>query len=268
MKTLNVRFDPHKVEPRRDGRERHDARSKVTWFVFVVACVLGAAALSGCTDQGDDTTPSTRDRQVTDTIPPLSAGIGQPGRYAFTTFGPDLDASYQISIEVPNGYDSFEGWAALRIGTGQTAVSTLAIGDVYADPCRWKGTELDRSTISTTDDVAAALAIQQGLRVSAPRDVSLDGFAGTYLERRVPARTDLSDCDGAQFRVYLDEGRGPGGGGERYLVPGELQRLWILDIEDVPLVIDASTDPGTSARVRGELLRMVESIQIDPREEV
>ncbi len=114
-----------------------------------------------------------------------------------TTYGPILDASYLITIEVPDGYQGFEGWAAIKIGTCQ------------------------------------------------------------------PARADLSGCDEFQFRVYLD-GRGPNGG-QRYLVAGELQQLWILDVDGVPLVIDASLDPGTSARDRAELIQMVESIQIDPR---
>jgi hypothetical protein len=56
-------------------------------------------------------------------------------------------------------------------------------------------------------------------------------------------------------------------GEERYVYPGQLDLLWIVDVDGVPLVIDASLDPGTSAEVRAELLQMVESIQIDPREE-
>jgi hypothetical protein len=64
----------------------------------------------------------------------------------------------------------------------------------------------------------------------------------------------------AEFRVYqVPEW------GSRYLVPGQLQRLWILDVGGVPLVIDASTQTGTSAEVRAEVLEMVESIRIDPR---
>ena len=48
---------------------------------------------------------------------------------------------------------------------------------------------------------------------------------------------------------------------------GQLGLLWVLDVEGVPLVIEAALDAGTSAQVRAELLQMVESIQIDPREE-
>jgi hypothetical protein len=81
------------------------------------------------------------------------------------------------------------------------------------------------------------------------------------MERTVPARTNLGRCDQAQFRVWLDTG-----GGERYLGgPRQVDLLWIVDVDGVPLVIDASLAAGATAQGRAELLEMVESIQIDPR---
>jgi len=246
---------------RRASRNRRLSALALAAAIGIVAVVVVIRAV----DEGTGTQPGG---QGTDTngipteqaIPPLSGGALEPGRYVFTSYDPGLDASYRISIDVANGYVGIGGWAALRIGTSQTGVNTLAIGDVYADPCQWEGSLIDRSAISSTDDVVAALASQEGLRVSTPTDVTVDGFAGTYMERTVPARTDLSECDGGRFRVYLEPG-----GGDRYLVPGLLQRLWILDIEGVPLVIEAGNDQGTSAQVRAELVQMVESVQIDPR---
>jgi hypothetical protein len=251
--------DPNELE----SQHQYVARRKATIFALIGMLLLGAAACESSTPR-DDTTGGTGSPATEPEIPSLPAGIVEPGRYVISTLDPDFDASHRITLDVPDGYQGFQGWAALKAGTSQTAVSTMAIGDVYADPCQWVGTMLDRSAISSTDEVVAALATQKGLRVSTPTDVTVDGFAGTYMERRVPARTDLSNCDGGQFRVYLDAGRGSSAG-ERYLVPGELQHLWILDIEGVPLVIDASLNPGMSAQVRAELLRMVGSVQIDPR---
>jgi hypothetical protein len=133
------------------------------------------------------------------------------------------------------------------------------VGNVYADACQWKGTGLGRAAVSSADGLVAALASQKGLRVSAPTDVTLDGFAGTYMERRVPARTDIADCDAGQFRLYRYTE-----GGWTVLTPGQLTLLWVLDIDGVPLLIDASLEAGASAQVRAELQQMVESIQIDP----
>jgi hypothetical protein len=81
------------------------------------------------------------------------------------------------------------------------------------------------------------------------------------MERTVPARTNLGRCDQAQFGVWLDTG-----GGERYLGrPRQVDLLWIVDVDDAPLVIDASLAAGATARGRAELLQTEESIQIDPR---
>jgi hypothetical protein len=262
VKSQNVPSESKALEPQHKRERRHTARWKPTIFAFLT--VLVAWTFAGCAEQGDDRVKPTpgepEDASSPDAIASLPGGALEPGRYIFNSFDPGLDASHRITIDVPDGYMGFEGWAALKAGTSQTAVSTMALGGVYADACQWEGTLLDRSAISSTDEVVAALATQKGLRVSTPTDVTVDGFAGTYMERRVPVRTDLSECDGGQFRVYLEPG-----GGDRYLVRGLLQRLWILDIEGVPLVIEAGNDPGTSALVRAELIQMAESIRIDPR---
>ena len=84
------------------------------------------------------------------------------------------------------------------------AVSGWVIGDVYADPCRWSSTLLDPPPVSSVDALVTALAGQKGLRVSTPTDITVDGFAGTSMERTVPAGTTLAECDGVQFRPWLD----------------------------------------------------------------
>jgi hypothetical protein len=241
---------------------------KAAVFALVGALVLGGGVLGAIVLRADTThipgSETPTDGTSARSIPPLRGGMLEPGRYAFTSFDERLDASYRITIQVPAGYTGFEGWAALMSGTSQTAVSTMAIGGIYADPCHSKGSLLDGPAISSVGEVVAALASQKGFRVSTPTDVTLDGYSGTYVERRVPARTDLTECDGNLFRVYHDVDRGPTGG-LRYLVPGELQQLWVLDVDGVPLVIDASLNPGMSAEIRAELRRMVDSVRIEPR---
>jgi hypothetical protein len=162
---------------------------------------------------------------------------------------------------VPAGYRGVFGVGALKPGAEQTGAVTLAVGDVYAESCEWAGTALDSSSLSSAEGVATALPTQGGLRVSTPTDVAVDGYAATYMERSVPARTRLVDCDNEQFRVYADCEGGP-----RWLNPGQVDLLWIVDVNGVPLVIDASLEAGTSAKVRSEVLKIVESIRIDLRE--
>lgn len=67
---------------------------------------------------------------------------------------PRLDTSHAITIDVPDGYQSVGEAVVLKDGVSQTSVSTLAISDGYADPCRWQGRSIARpvvATISSTD---------------------------------------------------------------------------------------------------------------------
>lgn len=264
--------DAWKDQERRQRRKSRNRRLSALALAAAIG-IVAVVVVIRAGDEGAGTKPGgqgtgTNGIPTEQAIPPLSGGALEPGRYVFTSSDPGLDASHRITIEVPDGYVGFEEVAATKAGTNQDAgVITLAISGVYADPCHWKGTLLDGSAVSSNDDAVAALANQKGLRVSTPTGVTVDGFAGTYMERRVPAQ--ISDCDGAQtleqqpvYKVY----RSPGFG-DRLLRPGQLQQLWILDVDGVPLVIDASIQTGTSADVRAELLQMVESIQIDPLEE-
>jgi hypothetical protein len=252
-----------------EQRQRRRTRNR-RWGALALAAAIGIVAVIVVIRAVDDPAEPQPGGQGTTTnggpsaepIPGLPSGSVEPGRYVFSSSDPALDATHKIAMNVPDGYTSVGGSAVLKDGTTQTSVSTLAIEDVYADPCRWQeGATLDRSAIASTDGLVAALSSQEGLRVSAPSAVTVDGFAGTYLERRVPNGTDVSDCDLGEFHLYRSVGWG-----DRWLSSGDqLQQLWILDIEGVPLVIDATVQPGTSAQVQEELVQMVESIQIDPR---
>ena len=262
MATQKVRPDPGAME--RQGRTQRRRSRNRKFGALAIAAAIGMAAVVvviRALDEGTGTQPGGQPTPTaTQPIPSLPGGTVEPGRYVFTTFDPDLDASYRVSIDVAERYQGLGGWAAIKLGTDQTGVATVAnIGNVYADACRWDGSGLGRSAVSSTDELVAALASQKGLRVSAPTDVTLDGFAGTYVERSVPARTEISDCDGGEFRVYRYTD-----GGWRALIPDQVTLLWVLDVDGDSLVIEASLEPGTSAQVRTEMVEMVESIQIDP----
>lgn len=243
---------------RRVSRNRKLGALAVAAAIGIVAVVVVIRAV----DEGTGTQPGGQPTPTTaQPIPSISEGFLEPGRYVISTLNPDFDASHQITIDVPDGYEGLQGgWAAAKSGTDQTGVSTWVVANVYADACKWRGTA--DSQVSSVDGLVAALAGQRGLRVSTPTDATVDGFAGTYMERTVPAGINVADCDGAQFRVWLDSTRT----GERYLGgPGQLDLLWILDVDGVPLAIDVSLDAGTSAQARAELVQIVESVRIDPR---
>lgn len=267
MATQKVRPEPGFVDRQFKQQRRRNRSRKIG--ALAIAAVLGLVAVVVAIRAMDDeatTQPGGQGTGATEiptdqSIPPLPSGSLEPGRYVFTSSDAGLDASYRISIDVPDGYEGFAGWGAFKSGMNDTAVFTVAdIADVYADTCQWVGTKLGPSAVSSADALAAALASQDGIRVSAPIDVTLGGFTGTHIERKVPAGTNLSECDEGELRVYLFSD-----GTQRADLPGQVTLVWVLDVDGVPLMIEASLEPGTSGQARAELVRMVESVQIDPR---
>ena len=262
--TVDLQGDHFERMLRRRDRKRRNQRAGV--FALVAALAVAGLATGISMLRSDDegkAIPGSIPTQTATPIPSLHSGALEPGTYVISTLDPDFDASYRITMDVPDGYEGLaEGVGVAKLGRiGQMAVSAWVIGDVYADPCRWSSTLLDPPPVSSVDALVAALARQKGLRVSTPTDITVDGFAGTSMERTVPAGTTLAECDGVQFRPWLDTN-----GGERYLEPGQHDMLWIIDVDGVPLLIDASLgEAGTSAQDRAEHIQIAESLQIDPR---
>ena len=247
-----------------EKRQRRSSRNRKLSALVVAAAIalLAVVVVIRAGGEGTGTQPGGQPTGTTE-IPPLPWGALEPGRYAvsITSYPAALDYSPLVTIDVPEGYEGLGRWAVLKPGTNQTGLSVWAIGQVYADACKWSGTQLPPPTVGSANDLAAALASQEGLRVSTPTDATVDGFAGTYMERTVPAGSKTFRCDEGVFRVWLDTE-----GGNRWLGgAGQLDLLWILDVDGVPLVVDVSLGAEASAQDRAELVQMVESIRIDPR---
>jgi hypothetical protein len=52
--------------------------------------------------------------------------------------------------------------------------------------------------------------------------------------------------------------------GNRYeQVPGQVDQLWVLDVNGQRLVVDATYSPDTSATDRNQLQHIVESLRFD-----
>ena len=124
----------------------------------------------------------------------------------------------------------------------------------------------------TVDDLAAALVDIPLRNASQPIDVTLDGYAGKLRRvERAHGRRDgragqlrrLRHGDGRRHFFESWIGDPSGWGGDRYHQgPGQVDRLWILDVDGVRFVIDAALGClRQPAEEREELLDVVESIQ-------
>lgn len=254
-----TRTDRSRAERSSAARRRPAAASLLLAFALM-------AGACGATQEAPDATtgtPGATNAEPDGASSPTPAhlavgGALEAGTYVVSAIDPGFDASHRITISVPEGYQAFEGWGIMKDG-GRQWVSASVVGNVYADPCHWDGTLLDPPVGMNFEALVAAIADQQGRHASTPTDVTLAGFAGKRMELTVPATINMADCDNGQFRYWLDTG-----GGERYApFPGEHDRLWILDVDGVPLVIEAAWPFGESARAQAELIQMVESVRIE-----
>jgi len=174
---------------------------------------------------------------------------------------------------VPDGWSTIDGWILNRPRSGEDippiAVQFWDVDQVYGHPCQWSGTLFQPGP--TVDDLAEALVDVPLRNATQPIDVTLDGYAGKSLEWSVPAdiemdeQGDFPDCD------LTDDGHrdfkswtGEGWSSNRYQQgPGQVDRLWILDIDGARLVIDAFSMPYATAEELEELLAVVESIRFE-----
>jgi hypothetical protein len=177
-------------------------------------------------------------------------------------------------------------WDIAEDGTGTIDLGFMVFSRPYAvfsDACH-AGAAGDSGPVATVDGLVAALIEQRGWAdVTAPSDISVDGYAGKAFQRTVPA--DISDCETAiygprtkpanlfttspRFRSW--EGY-PGGLFELY-EPGEVETLWVLDIDGTVVVIHTRLLPsvttgaralaGPSAAARADFAAVLDSIRID-----
>jgi len=174
--------------------------------------------------------------------------MDQPGR----PFPPVL-------ITVPEGWSSFRGFGVHKDTPSNPFVGFWNVTLVYSHPCQHRGAMLDPGP--TVEGLAAMLAKVPLRNASAPVEITMDGYHGTYLEWTVPSDIDFATCDSSEFESWIAYGTG---GTDRYQqAPGQIDRLWILDVEGRRLVIDATYLPGATDADRADLQRVVDSIAFE-----
>jgi hypothetical protein len=176
---------------------------------------------------------------------------------------------------------------------GDIGAFTFSRADrVFSDACHWSDGYYPGS-VATLDGLVAALSEQQGwAEVTAPSDISIDGYAGKAFQRTAPA--DLSDCDTMRwnFSPWGDPGDGMvpvlrswqhdaetrAVAGEFY-EPGEVETLLVLDIDSTIVVINTRLWPsettgarltsatralaGPTAAARADAAAVLDSIRIE-----
>jgi hypothetical protein len=256
-----------------EPRQKRPMRVVVAGILAAAAAVVAVAFV--VIRDADDVTPAD-EPSSTATVPPTTAPRALPK-------GPLLpNTPSKQTTFVPGTYfiDSVNGTPTPRIfvtlGAGWTDTSNAEgdislgrigymwfsrIGKVFADACH-PSNGLYPGPVATVDGVVAALREQQGgwVDVTTPADISIDGYAGKAFQRTAPA--DMSACSTRFGRTRTSTGQvtfpdfrswpqpdgleGRAGGSLPY-EPGQIETLWVLDLDGTIIVISTELWPGPSA---------------------
>ncbi len=174
------------------------------------------------------------------------------------------------TVIVPAGWYDVSGHHFVQkyptVGGPVLGLSVWDVGQVFRDPCHWQGQGFDPGP--SVSALVAALVAQPMRNATRPTDVTLAGYKGQYLELSVPADlksstwTNFDDCDADAGGSHDFQGWLGNGMGNRYeQVPGQVDRLWVLDVKGQRLVVDATYSPDTTPADRNQLQQLVESLR-------
>lgn len=248
----------------------------------VAVTLLGLRLLvpgEGVGGPGDPSSPAATPETLPVATPgelPAAAAL-EPGAYFIRNPYTDADpirgcergcADYtRITFTLPSGWATRDGLVYKHLGQpGEVAFSAWTPDQVYADPCHWQASSLnelldihDHARVPALG--STALMNQVGREASEPSEVTLGGQLALRIELSIPAELELGTCDGGEFRSWsewdvADEGNS-------HHAPGQVDVVFIVDVDRRPLVIDASHMPGTSVEDLAELEGILASIHID-----
>ena len=202
-----------------------------------------AVILSGCSGAGP-AAPSVESLPSTATAAPsaaptvlgpadigrsLTAGTYQVGKPFAAPFTIALPAGWSIGSLVqgdvsfggPPGNDA--GWLVVEV-----------VENVYTDPCQSGSGPMDPPVDPTVDGIVGALTKMVGFNAGPVTDVVVGKHAGKAFDLDNGIDTNHAACYGVQMLplwTYV-------GGGEAATNGGARERIWVLDVEGTPVIVD------------------------------
>jgi hypothetical protein len=201
---------------------------------------------------------------------PPSSATAATVQATLMTSEPDVGIGYfsgadetSVRYVVPPGWE-IDGplvRATDDAGERNVAVRFLDVANIYADPCQW--TRFDPPVGPTVDDLVAALEQVPAFEVTPPRDVTVDGYDGKYLEFTFDPY-DEAACQQGKFGLWDDTGLPNTDGSPHWWAQGPEQttRVWILDVAGTRLVLEGFYHPDTPADHRAAIDEIISSIEV------
>jgi Tol biopolymer transport system component len=175
-------------------------------------------------------------------VPP-SAPAATPSGGALQTYviGSPYLMHHSVTLRLPSGWASDGRFIVKDRGPSEIGVSAWEIGGIYADPCHWQGSPA--VPVAGWRDILTALLAQKG------RDggsITSDPYMGPWsawpmIGLSVPDDLDIATCDQGQYKSWSDL-TDPSGGNTNHR-PGQRDRVYIVDLDRGPVVIDAWLGP-------------------------
>jgi hypothetical protein len=159
------------------------------------------------------------------------------------------------------------GWSTCCQGViTKSDFAGLLYGDVsdivvYADSCHWKtgGKSEPRGAAA----IAAAFAAQVPRNATAPRNVTVAGTPAVHVRLTVPASQEVNKsgfvgCDELTFSTW---GTATDPGARYQQGAGQIDDLYLLDIDGQTIIFDVITGPNISSQDKADLDTMLESLR-------
>ena len=239
--------------------------------VVAVAVLIGITYLGTANPGGPDPAESILPATPETTPTPTAAAIPSRAPDGNLTAGetwslslPGYPTAINVVIPAPGwGGEAGNGFITKGDGDPPGGAGIITFADpgyhVYGDPCQWSSTRPE-TPATTVDALVAALAAQSSRDASAPVDVTVDGYSGKSMILHVPDDVDFADCDEETFASWGVPGEDPA----RYQQsPGQIDKLWIVDVDGELVIIDAGYYEGTPQADLDEIEAMVASVSFD-----
>jgi hypothetical protein len=175
-----------------------------------------------------------------------------------------VDAPPTVTIDRPEGW-TWAGWGTDNRATRARDVArfaTVVVKRVAKDPCQIsRGIPDYRPTTSDPQRLAAQLASMARVRVvQEPVPDDRFGFPGLYLQLQGTGPACTREADPRRrFIAYQDFADGGG-----WPDPLGTADVWLVDIGDHIVVVEAVTGARVSSADRDALFRVIDSVEIRP----
>jgi hypothetical protein len=237
------------------------------------AVAMATVIMASCASDTETAAPSSLLPPTTSTISTITAaptveptllndvdfdGPLPGGTYAFDAdLDHDTGPRFVFIVDAP-GWGPWPRGVMKLTDDVKAGMSFGEIWGVHVDPCH-NNLGYRRTPVATVDDVVAALVDLPGFIVtSPPAAVTIDGYSGTHLELTVDPKLDFETCDGGEVDSWAMSGF------TRYHQgPGQIEELWILDVDGEQVFFGAMHFPDTPPDHVAELRRMIKSVHID-----